>query len=200
VNRYKILSSKGSTRGKIIILVAPSGAGKSTMARRLLNDFETLRFSVSATTRKPRSGEKDGVDYYFISDEAFSEKIEQDGFLEWEEFYNGQKYGTLRKAVEEQLNRGYSILLDIEVLGAANIKKIYGDEALAIFIKPPSLDVLKQRLMKRGTESEQMLKTRLERAEKELTYEDRFDAVVVNDDLETAYQKIKQAVAAFIEA
>lgn len=170
------------------------------MAHRLLNDFETLRFSVSATTRKPRSGEKDGVNYYFLSDKTFRNKIEAGEFLEWEEFYNGHKYGTLRQDVEEQLNRGYSILLDIDVLGATNIKKIYRNEAMAIFIKPPSLDVLKQRLMKRGTESEQMLKTRLERAKKELTYEDRFDRVVVNDDLETAYRKINQAVAEFIEA
>lgn len=185
-------------RGNIIILVAPSGSGKSTMARKLLNDFDNIRFSVSATTRPPRAGEQHGVDYYFLTREEFQTKIEKGEFLEWEEFYNGNRYGTLRSDVEKQLDAGYSVLLDIEVLGASNIKKIYKDEALGIFIKPPSLDVLRERLVKRGTETERMLKERLNRAKKELEYEDRFDITVINDDLETAYQKIHNAVADFI--
>lgn len=185
-------------RGKILILVSPSGGGKSTMTQRLLNDFEEIRFSVSATTRKPRKGEIDGVHYYFISKDEFRERIKNNEFLEWEEFYNGTFYGTLRSVVENDLNKGYFILLDIDVLGAKNVKEIYGDEALAIFISPPSLDVLKERLKKRGTESDQTLKTRLDRAEKEMAYASQFDAVVVNNDLDTAYSEIKQKVSTFI--
>lgn len=185
-------------RGYIIILVAPSGSGKSTMARRLLNDFDNIRFSVSATTRPPRDGEQHGVDYYFLSRDEFQTKIEKGEFLEWEEFYNGYRYGTLRLDVEKQLDSGHSVLLDIEVLGASNIKKIYKNEALGIFIKPPSLDILRERLIKRGTETEKTLKARLSRARKELEYEDRFDITVINDDLETAYQKIYNTVSDFI--
>lgn len=187
-------------RGKIIILVAPSGGGKSTMASRLLKDFDIIRFSVSATTRKPRKGEKEGIHYYFISQDEFDKKVEQGDFLEWEEFYNGSRYGTLRSDVENQLNKGYFILLDIEVLGALNVKKIYGDEALSLFLKPPSVDELKQRLKARGTETDSTLKTRLERAEKEMAYAKRFDHVITNDDLETAYQKLKQIVSTFINS
>lgn len=194
-NKFRTLSKE---RGNIIILVAPSGSGKSTMARKLLNDFDNIRFSVSATTRPPRAGEQDGVDYYFLTREEFQTKIEKGDFLEWEEFYNGNRYGTLRSDVEKQLHSGYSVLLDIEVLGASNIKRIYKDEALAIFIKPPSLEVLRERLIKRGTETEKTLKERLKRAKKESEYENSFDIVVVNDDLETAYQEIHDAVADFI--
>lgn len=168
------------------------------MAKRLLNDFDKLRFSVSATTRKPRTGEKDGREYHFITPEQFNDKIENNDFLEWEEFYNGIKYGTLRSDVEYQLNKGYFILLDIDVLGALNIKEIYGDKALSLFLVPPSIDVLKKRLKKRGTESDETLKTRLERAEKEIKYADRFDVIVKNDDLEIAYKNVKDAVTNFM--
>lgn len=186
------------SRGKIIALVSPSGGGKSTMAKRLLRDFDKLKFSVSATTRPPRTGETDGVEYHFLSVEEFEQKIEENEFLEWEEFYNGTRYGTLRSDVESELNKGYFILLDIDVLGALNIKKMYKEEALSLFIAPPSLDILKERLINRGTETANTLNVRLERAEKEIRYADRFDYVVVNDDLETAYAKLKQAVNDFI--
>lgn len=185
-------------RGKILILVAPSGGGKSTMTNRLLNDFDRIRFSVSATTRAPRKGEKDGVHYHYLSRDEFKKRIDQGEFLEWEEFYNGTMYGTLRPVVENDLDKGYFILLDIDVLGAKNVKQQYGDDALAVFISPPSLDVLEQRLRARGTESEQTLKTRLERAEKEMNYASEFDTVVVNDDLETAYSELKQIVSNYL--
>lgn len=186
------------TRGKIIALVSPSGGGKSTMAKRLLRDFDKLKFSVSATTRPPRPGETDGVEYHFLSKQDFAEKVDQNEFLEWEEFYNGTRYGTLRSDVESELNKGYFILLDIDVLGALNIKQMYKEEALTLFIAPPSIEVLKERLIKRGTESADTLLVRLERAKKEIKYADQFDYVVVNDDLDTAYAKLKQAVNEFI--
>jgi len=192
------LNSDKNRKGKIIILVAPSGSGKTTMADRLLRDFEEIRFSVSATTRSPRKGEIHGTDYYFLTEEAFQKKIDSGEFLEWEEFYNGSRYGTLKSDVDRKRNNGFTVLLDIEVLGAINIKKIYGDAALAIFLKTPSLDVLRQRLEARGTETEESLIARLERAEKELKYEDRFDVTIVNDDLETAYSELKNVVEEFI--
>ncbi|MEX2601636.1 MAG: guanylate kinase [Balneolaceae bacterium] len=185
-------------RGDIIILVAPSGSGKSTLANLLLEEFENIRFSVSATTRPPRTGEKDGVNYHFLTHEKFQEKIDAGEFLEWEEFYNGNRYGTLRSDVENQRDKGYFVLLDIEVFGATRVKKMYGEEALSIFIKPPSLDELKKRLEARGTETEESLKTRLERAGEELTYASRFDRIVVNDDLDEAYRQVKLAVTEFM--
>ncbi len=184
--------------GKVIILVSPSGGGKSTIAKRLFADFENLKFSVSATTRTPREGEQDGVHYHYISPEDFQKKIDSGDFLEWEEFYGGTRYGTLRSEVDKKLNSGYFILLDIEVKGAENVKRIYGDECLSLFIKPPSLQVLKERLQARGTENEETLALRLERAEEELTYADRFDRVIINDDLETAYAQVKDAVLEFM--
>lgn len=185
-------------QGKLIILVAPSGAGKSTIAKQLFNDFSELRLSVSATTRPPREGEKDGVHYYFITKEEFTQKVEAGEFLEWEEFYNGTRYGTLKSDIENKLNSGYFILLDIEVNGALNVDKIFGEQCLSIFIKPPSLQTLEDRLRARGTESEETLRLRLERAEKELGYSGRFDHVVINDDLDTAYSEVKQLVSDFL--
>lgn len=185
-------------KGKLIILVSPSGGGKSTIARRLFADFEDLKFSVSATTRAPREGEEDGVHYHFISPSDFQKKIDSGDFLEWEEFYGGTRYGTLRTEVDKKLNSGYFILLDIEVKGAVNVKRIYGKECLSLFIQPPSLQVLKERLQARGTENEETLALRLERAEEELTYADQFDQVIINDDLETAYAQVNQAVLKFM--
>lgn len=187
-------------KGKIVVLVSPSGGGKSTMTKRLLKDFDRIKFSVSATTRKPRKGEIDGVHYYFLSKENFQKKRQDNEFLEWEEFYNGTLYGTLRSVVENDLNKGYFVLLDIDVLGAKNIKEIYGDDALSVFISPPSLDVLEERLVARGTESEETLKTRIQRAEKEMAFASQFDTVVVNDDLDTAYSRIKQIVSSYINS
>lgn len=170
------------------------------MAHRLLNDFKNIRFSVSATTRAPRPGETDGEDYYFLTDGEFQEKINNGEFLEWEEFYNGKRYGTLRSDVEKKRTEGYFILLDIDVLGAASVKKLYGDEALSIFLKPPSMEELRKRLENRRTESSDSLEIRLKRAEKEMEYSNTFDRVIVNDDLEQAYQQVKKAVRDFMEA
>ena len=185
-------------KGKIIILVAPSGSGKTTIAKRLLKDFENLTFSVSATTRSPREGEKNGKDYHFLSPESFQKNIDNRNFIEWEEFYNGKRYGSLRSEVEKQLNSGYYVLFDIEVKGALNIKKQFKDDCLTIFIKPPSLEVLKERLLKRNTETNRTLKERLERAKMELEQEKKFDAVVINDNLKKAYAKVKKIVESFM--
>lgn len=179
-------------------MASPSGGGKSTMAKKLLADFDRLKFSVSATTRLPREGEVDGREYYFLSKEEFEERVQSQQFLEWEEFYNGTKYGTLKAHVESELEKGYFVMLDVDVLGALNVKKIYGEDALSIFIKPPSLDILEQRLRNRGTESEKSLSIRLQRAKKEIKYADKFDLVVVNDKVETAYSEIEKAVRKFI--
>ena len=192
------MSSRSEKKGKLIILVAPSGSGKTTIARKLLDDYSKVRFSVSATTRPPRDGEIDGKDYYFLSREEFNEKIDQNEFLEWEEFYNGSRYGTLRSEVDKLIESGYFPLLDIEVKGALNVKRQYGAKCVAIFIRPPSLEELKKRLVNRGSENNATLETRLERAEKELTYANEFDFVVINDDLDTAYKQVTTIVESFI--
>lgn len=198
-NRFKMSSKSASEKkGKLIILVAPSGSGKTTIARRLLNDFPRIKFSVSATTRPPREGEQDGKDYFFLSREEFDQKIKQDDFLEWEEFYNRSRYGTLRSEVDKLIESGYFPLLDIEVKGALNIKRQYGSRSVSIFIQPPSIEELKKRLLSRGTEDDASLETRLKRAQKELGYATRFDYVVINDELDTAYKQVKTIVNSFI--
>lgn len=192
------MSNNQQKKGKLIILVAPSGSGKTTIAHRLLNEYPKIKFSVSATTRQPREGEKHGEDYYFLSRDTFEAKIEDGAFLEWEEFYNGSRYGTLRSEVDKLIESGYFPLLDIEVKGALNVKQQYGSRSVAIFIQPPSMQELKRRLVKRGTEDKVSLQTRLERAEEELTYADNFDYVVINDDLETAYNEVASIINTFI--
>ncbi len=183
--------------GKIIILVAPSGSGKTTIAKKLLEDYPRVKFSVSATTREPREGEVDGEDYYYLSPKEFEEKAGEGAFLEWEEFYNGSKYGTLRSEVDKLVEKGYFPLLDLEVNGALNIKQMYGSKCVAIFIRPPSIEELKKRLKNRGTENNETLATRLERAEKELMFANRFDYVVINDDLDKAYKQVKTIISKF---
>jgi guanylate kinase len=186
--------------GKLVVMVAPSGSGKTTMARRLLTDIAELRFSVSATTRTPREGEVDGQEYYFISNEEFDRRVAEGEFLEWESFYNGTRYGTLKPEVDFLLKKGYFVLLDLEVHGAQNVKNMYGDRCLSVFIEPPSLSVLEMRLRSRGSETEQSIATRLERAAYEMSFRDRFDIRVVNDDLEHAYAQIYSVVREFLKS
>lgn len=189
------MSSK--RRGRIIILVAPSGAGKSTLAQRLLNDYPQIRFSTSATTRAPREGETDGRDYYFLGEDEFERKVRDNDFLEWE-YYSGNRYGTLQPEVDKLMESGYFPLLDIEVKGALNVQEMYGPEAVSVFIKPPSMDVLEQRLRSRGSETDRSLQKRLERAREEMKFADCFDHTVVNDDLDTAYAELQAIIEPLI--
>lgn len=186
-----------NSQGKVIVIVAPSGAGKTTIARRLLKDHPKIRFSVSATTRPPRNGEVHGKDYYFLNDDEFVRRVNDQRFLEWE-FYSGNKYGTLQSEVDKMVESGYFPLLDIEVKGALNVKRIYGDGCISIFILPPSMQALEQRLKKRGTETLLSVQTRLKRAEEEINFAENFDYTVVNDDLETAYSEVKAIIEPFI--
>ncbi len=179
-------------------MVAPSGAGKTTMAQRLMAEFPDIRFSVSATTRPPRPHEVHGQDYYFLTPEQFQEAINRNEFLEWEEFYGGKRYGSLISEVENKLKKGYFVLFDIEVKGALNVKAQYGDQALAVFIRPPSDAVLVERLKNRGTENAESLQLRLERVRMELSYAGRFDHVLVNDDLDRCYNELRELVTSFM--
>ncbi|ARA93834.1 MAG: guanylate kinase [Bacteroidetes bacterium] len=184
---------------RIIVLTAPSAAGKTTIARRVLEAFPGMAFSVSVTTRPPRPGEQDGRDYHFVSREAFERMRAAGELLEYEEVYPGLFYGTPRSAVEAAA-RTHPVLLDIDVKGALNVKRLFGDRALALFIAPPSLDTLEERLRRRGTETEASLRARLDRAREEMAYRDRFDAVIVNDDLERAVAEAIEQVGAFLHS
>lgn len=190
-----------SKAAKIIELAGPSGSGKSTIAQKLLADFDNLFFSISATTREPRSYERHGREYYFISDEEFDEHIEAENFLEWEQVYKGTRYGTLKSEVDKQLKSGYFTLLDIDVEGALSVKEIYGSNCFAIFIQPPSLSELRKRLVDRKTESKQALEQRMERARREMQYINHFDFTVINykNKLDETYSKVKKRVSSFIK-
>lgn len=194
------MSDSSNSKGKLIVLTAPSGSGKTTIAQRLLKERDDLYFSVSATTRDAREHEQDGVDYHFLTDEEFDRLIEQDEFIEWESFYDGTRYGTLHSEVDKQIESGYFILLDIDVKGAWNVKQHYGDDSLVIFIRPPSIEALKHRLDRRGTENDETLRARLERAKMEMQYADKFDRVVVNKELDTAYNQINSIISRFTDA
>lgn len=183
---------------KLIIITAPSGAGKTTIVQHLLASFDELAFSVSATTRQRRAHEKDGIDYYFLSTKEFKDRIQRDEFIEWEEVYPGQYYGTLKSEVERLWKIGRHIIFDIEVKGALNIKRHYPKDALAIFIQPPSPATLFERLQRRKTESEESLRKRIERATFELSCANMFDKILVNDVLSDALAEAEAMVSDFI--
>lgn len=185
---------------KLIVITAPSGAGKTTIVHHLLARFDTLAFSVSATTRRPRSDEQNGRDYYFLSTSSFKARIEAGAFVEWEEVYEGQFYGTLRAEVERLWAQNKDIIFDIDVQGALNIKRAYPDRCLSIFIAPPSMAVLRERLESRETENADSLRKRLEKAEEEMLYRQHFDRVLVNDDLDMALREAVAWVDAFLQA
>ncbi len=185
---------------KLIIVTAPSGAGKTTIVRHLLSTFRELAFSVSATNRARRPLETDGKDYYFLSDSDFNQRIKQHKFLEYEEVYEGQYYGTLKAELERLWALGKTIIFDVDVKGATNIKKAYPSASLAIFIQPPSEAVLMARLTGRKTETPESLKKRIARAKEELTYCNKFDAVIVNDKLDEASTQAEQLVGTFLSA
>ncbi len=185
--------------GKIVIFSAPSGAGKTTIVHEMLKIKEfNLAFSISATSRKPRPGEKNGVDYYFISAQEFKKKIDNNEFIEWVEVYKNQYYGTLRSEVERLFEMGKNVIFDVDVIGGLNIKKAFPDRSLAIFVKPPSIEELRKRLLKRGTETEESLQKRLKRAEFEMSLADKFDVIIVNDDLQKAIDQTRNILAGFL--
>jgi guanylate kinase len=185
-------------QGKLCIFSAPSGSGKTTIVKHLLGLDLGLEFSVSATSRKPRENEQEGVDYYFLSPEAFRNKIANNAFLEWEEVYENQYYGTLRSEVQRLRAAGKHVVFDIDVEGGLNLKKEFKQEALAVFIRPPSIETLENRLRQRATETEDQLKKRLDKARKELLSAEKFDHVIFNDDLNTALKETEKVVRDFI--
>jgi guanylate kinase len=187
--------------GKLLIVSAPSGSGKSTIVNFLMKEHPEFRlaFSVSATSRPPRGKEQNGVDYYFLSPEEFRRHIENDDFLEYEEVYEGRFYGTLKSQVEEKLAAGMNVVFDVDVKGGINIKKYYGDEALSVFIQPPSIDALRERLIRRNTDEMAQIEQRLAKAEYEMTFAQQFDRILVNDDLEVAKQEAVVLVKNFLQ-
>ncbi len=185
-------------KNKLIIVTAPSGAGKTTIVHHLINTFPELEFSISATNRPKREKETDGIDYYFISSEDFKNKIAHKEFLEYEEVYTGRFYGTLKSELERLWQQDKCIIFDVEVKGAVNIQKAYPAVSLSIFIMPPSKEILLERLRQRNTETPQTLNQRMERAEEELTYAPRFNATIVNDNLQDALIKSENLVRDFL--
>lgn len=177
-------------KGKIVVIAAPSGTGKTSVIKRFLADHANAQHSISCTTRPMRPGETDGKDYHFLDAETFRDKISNDEFAEWAEVHE-HHYGTLKSTLDEAIESGVNLFLDLDVVGSANLKKMYGDDAVAIFLAPPSMDELERRLVDRKTDSEEQLKIRLNNAVKEMTYKDRFDHLVVNDVLEDACRKIE---------
>lgn len=186
--------------GKVLIFSAPSGSGKTTIVKHLLKRFPELEFSISATSRAPRGEERDGVDYYFMDRAEFMTRVEEGEFLEWEEVYAGTCYGTLRAEIDRIWDRGHVVVFDVDVVGGLNIKKLFGDQALSIFIMPPSVEVLRARLEGRGTDAPEAIERRLAKAEQEIAYAERFDRVIINDDLEMAYEEATRVVGDFLKA
>lgn len=184
---------------KIIIITAPSGSGKTTLVKRLLKACPELCFSISACTRNPRAGEEHGTDYYFYDESAFKELIEADAFVEWEMVYTGKYYGTLKSELQRVWDKGCAPLVDIDVQGALAIKDKYPNNSLTLFIKAPSLEELRNRLINRGTETPQSLEERITKAASELTFASQFDQIIVNNDLETATEELVLIIRNFLK-
>jgi guanylate kinase len=187
-----------SSQPRLIVFTAPSGAGKTTIVKHLLNTFNELAFSVSATTRSKREHEIEGKDYYFLSQSEFLSRIESGKFAEWEEVYSGQYYGTLKSEISRLHQEGKSIVFDIDVQGAQSLKTVYGHNCLTVFVKPPSLEALLIRLKGRKTETADSLQRRIDKASLELTYESQFDTIILNDDLPRALAEAEQKVKQFL--
>ena len=177
---------------------APSGSGKTTIIREILKRFDCFEFSISATSRQAREGEQDGVDYYFLTPDEFEKRVNEGLFLEWEEVYAGIRYGTLKSEIDRIWSNGHVIIFDVDVNGGMNIKKYFGSEALALFIMPPSIEELRNRLTKRGTDSLEVIEQRISRAEYEISQAPFFDKVVVNDNLQTAQSEVLELVKTFL--
>ncbi len=187
-----------NAHGKVLIFSSPSGAGKTTIVHHLLKTFPSLAFSVSATTRPRRPHEVDGKDYYFLTPEEFRKKIEEGAFVEWEEVYKDTYYGTLRSEVDRLLGQGKHVVFDVDVKGALNIKKQFGDRALSIFVMPPSIEELEKRLRHRSTDPEESIRERVAKARIEMGYADKFDVILVNDQLDKALKEAEEIVRKFI--
>ena len=186
-------------KGKVIIVSAPSGAGKTSIVKHVLEFLPELRFSTSATTRAMREGEVNGRDYHFLSVEDFQEGIRNDEFLEWEEVYANQFYGTLKSEIQRIWDEGKTVIFDVDVKGGLNIKKYFGDKALAIFVEPPTVEELENRLRKRGTETEESLRKRVAKAEYELTFAPQFDKIILNDNLDDARAEMLHTIREFLD-
>ena len=186
--------------GKLIIFSAPSGSGKSTIINYLMTQNLNLAFSISATSRPPRGTEQHGVEYYFLSAEEFKQRIANDEFLEYEEVYENRFYGTLKAPIEKQLEEGVNVVFDVDVVGGCNIKKYYGDRALSVFIQPPGIEELRKRLVGRATDAPEVIESRIAKAEFELGFAEKFDVVVINDDLEKAQADALETIQNFLNA
>ena len=188
------------SKGKLLIFSAPSGSGKSTIVNFLMQEHPELNmhFSISCTTRAPRGTEKNGVEYFFLTPEEFKAKIAEGAFVEYEEVYTDRFYGTLRSQVENQINNGENVVFDVDVKGGCNLKKIFGNEALSVFVQPPSVEELRRRLVGRATDAPEVIEQRLAKAEEELTYAPKFDVIIVNDDLATAKADALKTISDFL--
>jgi guanylate kinase len=182
----------------LIVVSAPSGAGKTTIVKKLLETFPDLKFSISACSRTKRINEVDGVDYYFMSADDFKLKIQNDEFLEWQEVYEGSYYGSLKSEVDRIWSQNNYVIFDVDVVGGLNIKKIYKDKALSIFIMPPSIELLEERLRKRSTDSEESIRIRVEKARKEMEFSNHFDHIIINDDISKATNEAVLLIKEFL--